>query len=126
MIQEREKTIFEWLRHIQLEWGLNLSQLSALTHIEEEKLTRMLGRSLDESEAEFAATVPPGFETVPPLIGIYRKLSQRYPNRDDQVKWLFTEHKDFGGNKPIDVAASSVANLFWIGYTLDSQGRESK
>jgi hypothetical protein len=70
--------------------------------------------------SDVTGTLPPGFESTAPLIAIYRKLAARYPKTEDQVKWLFSDHRDFGGSKPIDVAASSLENLYWVGYYLDS------
>jgi len=75
---------------------------------------------LTMKSSEISGTLPPGLESAAPLIAIYRKLAARYPKTEDQVKWLFTEHRDFGGLKPIDVAASSLENLYWVGYYLDS------
>ena len=109
-------TVPEWIRRIQLEWELAPAQLAGLLRLEPAKLERLLALRPDE----IAGTLPPGLESASPLIAIYRKLAARYPKTEDQVKWLFTEHRDFGGAKPIDVAASSLENLYWVGYYLDS------
>ena len=111
-----ELSVTEWIRHIQIEWGLNAEQLAPLLRVERSELDRLLA----EREPSYAGTFPIGFETAAPVISIFRKLSARYPKNEDQVKWLFTEHPDFGGAKPIDVAVSSLENLYWVGYYLDS------
>ena len=114
-----DRTVPEWLRHIQLEWSLAPEQMANLLHVDLISLEKILAaKSADESP--YAPTVPPGFESAPPLIKIYRKLAARHRSNEEQVKWLFTEHPDFGGSKPIDVAASSLENLFWLGYYLDA------
>jgi hypothetical protein len=64
-------------------------------------------------------------DTAVPLVSIYKKLMAKFPNVEEQVKWLFQESEDFGGAKPIDVAASSLQNLMWVGYYLDSSSRKS-
>lgn len=111
-----DRTVPEWVRHIQLEWALSPAQLAGLLRVDGERLDRLLA----EKHGEVSGTLPPGLESAAPLIAIYRKLAARYPKSEDQVKWLFTEHPDFGGAKPIDVAASSLENLYWVGYYLDS------
>ena len=99
-------------------------QLAALLRVEPALLDRWIGVGIEtrnESDSsEFSGTIPPGLESAAPLIAIYRKLAARYPEIEEQVKWLFSEHQEFGGAKPIDVAASSLENLYWVGYFLDS------
>jgi len=111
-----ERSVPEWIRMIQLEWALTPAQLSGILRVDPDRLERLLAMKMEEG----MATIPPGFESAAPLISIYRKLAARYPNSEDQVKWLFTDHRDFGGVKPIDVAASSLENLYWVGYYLES------
>ncbi|MBS1962719.1 MAG: DUF2384 domain-containing protein [Bdellovibrionales bacterium] len=108
-----DRSVPEWVRHIQIEWELSPGQIAALIRVDPARLPELL-------ETKSTATLPPGLESAAPLIAIYRKLAARYPKTEDQVKWLFTEHRDFGGSKPIDVAASSLENLYWVGYYLDS------
>lgn len=108
-----ERSVPEWVRHIQVEWELGPQQIAALIRVDPARLPDLLA-------AKSGATLPPGLESAAPLIAIYRKLAARFPKTEDQVKWLFTEHRDFGGSKPIDVAASSLENLYWVGYYLDS------
>ena len=120
----QERSLIEWLRHIQIEWGLKAEKLSALIHISESALSKFLDPESPESKTQ--ATVPTGLENAPPLVQIYKNLSRTYPDPDQQVAWLFTPHKDFGNQKPIDVAAGSVENLFWIAYTLETQAHQAK
>lgn len=111
-----DRSVPEWVRHIQLEWALSPAQLAGILRVESDRLDSLLS----VKHGENSATLPIGLESAAPLVAIYRKLAARYPNTEDQVKWLFTEHRDFGGAKPIDVAASSLENLYWVGYYLDS------
>lgn len=111
-----ERSVPDWIRVIQIEWSLTPSQLSGLLRVHSEKIESLLAMK----NSDFSGTIPVGVEAAAPLIAIYRKLAARYPNPEDQVKWLFTDHPDFGGGKPIDVAASSLENLYWVGYYLDS------
>jgi hypothetical protein len=119
---DNERSVEDWLRHIQLAWELRLEQMAGLLHLEESRLAEIIGPKalLKRESTEIGATVPPGLESAVPLIAIYRRLSARFPKTEDQVNWLFTGHADFGGAKPIDVAASSLENLYWIGYYLDA------
>ncbi len=115
MAFDTDRSVPDWLRVIRLEWGLEPSQLAAILRLPPARLEEVLA---DASRSE--ATIPPGLDAAAPLIAIYRKLAARYPSSEEQVKWLFSEHPDFGGAKPIDVAASSLENLYWVGYYLDS------
>lgn len=110
------RTVPEWLRHIQLEWELTPVQMAGLLRVETSELMKWIG----SSAPAFTGTIPSGMDSAAPLIAVYRKLAARFPKTEDQVKWLFTEHQDFGGAKPIEVAASSLENLYWVGYFLDS------
>ncbi len=107
-----DRSVPEWLRVIQLEWSLTPEQLAALL--------RVKVSAIENIDPNFTGTLPPGLEAAAPLISIYRKLAARFPNSEEQVKWLFSEHQEFGGSKPIDVAMSSLENLYWVGYFLDS------
>lgn len=111
-----EFTVPQWLRHIQIEWSLTPAQLAGLLRVETEDLLLWLGANAPA----FTGTIPPGLGSAAPVIAVYRKLAARFPKTEDQVKWLFSEHQEFGGAKPIDVATSSLENLYWVGYFLDS------
>lgn len=121
-----ERSVAEWLRRIQIEWALTPEQLSGILRVDLAALEKQLTTGEKNPVPEFSGTIPPGFEAAAPLIAIYRKLAARFPNSEDQVKWLFTEHQEFGGAKPIDVATSSLENLYWVGYFLDSSPANAK
>ena len=115
------ESVYEALDRMQSDWGLSAGQMASLTHV---SLDVYLGWVMEgRGKKQHDATIPSGMETAVPLIAIYRRLKTRFPRREEQVKWLFAENKDFGGNKPIDVAASSIENLYWVGYYLES-GRD--
>ncbi len=116
MIEER--TVPQWLRKIRVEWGLEPAQFAGLLRVPIDAIEHLLESAGGDSPSQ--PTIPPGFDAAAPLIAIYRRLATRYPKGEEQVKWLFTAHPDFGGAKPIDVAASSLENLYWVGYYLDS------
>lgn len=106
-----DRSVYDWLKHICESWGLSQEQLVQILKC----------KSQDLALAEFSqATVPAGLDCAPPLIQIYKKLVARYPDTEKQLEWLFKSHPDFGGAKPIDVAASSTENLFWLAYYLES------
>lgn len=114
-----ERTVIEWLRRIRVEWGLTPDRMAAILRVDAAFLAAQL-ESPARPDSDHGPTVPPGLESAPPLIAIYRRLSAKYPSPEDQVKWLFTAHKDFGESKPIDVASSSLENLYWVGYYLET------
>lgn len=104
------------LTRIQKEWGLSDEQMAALSHVDVSTYARWV-----VSPPSSEASIPPGMDNAVPLASIYRALCRRFPDKaEEQVSWLFKGHADFGGNKPIDIAASSVENLYWLSYYLES------
>lgn len=119
-----DRHLLAWIRAIRLEWNLELPQLARLVHADEATLARFL--ALSPAQAAELPTIPVGLDHAPALVSIYRRLRALYPRIEDQVKWLFTSHPDFGGEKPVEVAASSVANLLWVAYALESAAALAK
>ena len=111
-------SIVEWLRRILLDWDLSTEKMALLTHTPEQVLTKYF--SMSEEAAHLLPSVPEGLENTVPFISIYKRLKEKFPGTEEQVKWLFTEHADFGNNKPIDVIAQTQENLSWVSYYLES------
>lgn len=103
------------LREIQDEWGIPLEGLAKMMSVPEERLQDWLSQPL-ESEG----TLPPGLETLAPLLTIYRRLRQKLPSVEDQLKWLTQANKDFGDHPPLEILSSSVENLYWVSYYLET------
>src|SRR5438270_2717314 len=112
-------SVFEGLRSVQEKWGLSSSQLAALTHVTPEKFESWL-ESAPHTEAQAEALVPPDAKCAVALLHVFKRVRDRYPEVDKQVEWLMSPHPDFGGNRPMDVAASSPENLLWLGYYLET------
>jgi hypothetical protein len=108
-------TLSEQLAHIQDEWGMSDEQMATLIHTDTETYRKWLKIRKSES------TIPEGMDNVVPLVAIHARLKARHAKSEAQAKWLLTPNKDFDNNKPIDVAASSPQNLFWLAYYLESQ-----
>ncbi len=109
------------LRRIQVEWNLDVEQLAGLIHQNIENTKQFLDNdhpSLQNSNA----LVPLGLESAVPLLNLFEKLKLKYPNTEDQKKWLTTEHPDFGDLKPIQVILMSHEHSLWISYYLQSSG----
>jgi hypothetical protein len=111
------ETLYQTLERIQQEWGMSNQQIAAMAHVDEQTYIRWLeeGRT-----AVNPPSIPFGMDNAVPIVSIYKALRRRFPDSDDRMKWLFKENSDFGGNKPIDIVASSVENLFWVSYYLES------
>jgi hypothetical protein len=107
-------TLSDHLTRIQDDWGMTDEQICALTHSDIETYRSWLSLKSD-------ATIPAGMENVVPLLAIHKHLKARFAKPEAQAKWLLTPNKDFDNNKPLDVAASSPQNLFWLAYYLESQ-----
>jgi len=115
-----DETLVQSLRKIQLEWGLSHEQMAALAHVSLPIYESWLS-SRQECEVNVEqASIPSGMETAVPVLSIYRSLCVLHPNTEDQAKWLLSDNPHFSGNKPMDVAASSLENLYWVAYYLDS------
>lgn len=112
-----DETLNESLERIQQEWGLSDLQMASLTHVDEQTYAgwKVKNRSIIAD----APAIPSGMSTAVPVVSIYKALVRNFPEADDRIEWLFKENNDFGGNKPIDIATSSVENLFWMSYYLD-------
>jgi hypothetical protein len=113
----QNETLYQALEQIQQEWELTDAQMARLMHVDESTYSRWMqeGRTVENPPV-----VPLGMDTALPLVSIYKSLLRRFSDIEERVKWLFKENPDFGGNKPIDIATSSVENLFWVSYYLDS------
>lgn len=110
--------LIESLKVIKTEWELDAEKLSALTHVSETVLDHFL--KLDQASEGELPSIPQGLESSVALVSIYQKLKKKFPNTEDQLKWLFAEHQDFGGNKPIDIISQSKDDLLWVSYYLES------
>jgi hypothetical protein len=112
------QTLTEKLAQVQGRWGLKDEQLAALAHVDVQTWRGWLARDPDAS----GATVPLGMESAVPVLNIFHRLEKRFgPGKEAEVaRWLSEPHVDFGGQPPLDVAASSLENLFWVSYYLDS------
>jgi hypothetical protein len=111
------ETLCQSLKRIQQEWGLTDSQIAAVIHMD---LNTYLEKMAEYKDRLDLPTIPRGMDTAVPVVSIYKSLARRFPETENQVKWLFEKNNDFGGNKPIDITISSVDNLFWVSYYLDS------
>lgn len=112
--------LIESLKTIQLEWELDQEKLSAITHTPISELSRYL--TITREEETRLPSVPTGLENTVALVSVFKNLKKKFPNTEDQLKWLFAEHQDFGGFKPIDIMSQTKDNLFWVSYYLESAG----
>ncbi len=110
--------LIENLRQVQRDWGLTDAQMGALTHVSPETYRGWLLR--EAGPAVTSPTIPSGMETAVPLIAIHKRLQKKLKDPEEQVKWLTSPHQDFDGNAPYGVAISSIENLYWLSYYLDS------
>ncbi len=106
-------TLWEALLRVQRDWKLGDPEMAALSHVD---LETFLAWNPTPEEG----TIPRGMASAMGVVSLHQKLARKYPKTDDQVQWLITGHKDFDGNKPMDIALSSPENLLWLSYYLDS------
>jgi hypothetical protein len=111
-------TLYQLHEDIQQNWGLSNEQMSRLAHVDVLTYERWLEEGRNSINPP---SVPSGMDNAVPIVSIYKALQRKFPEFENQVKWLFEKNPDFDNNKPIDVATSSVGNLFWISYYLDTK-----
>jgi len=107
-------TLPQLLRRLMLDWGIGADQAAALCRVSPEVFGEWLVRDVSAE-----GTVPSGMDNAVPLVAVYKRL-QAFKPGEEGPKWLFSAHPEFGNEKPIDVMASSLENLYWVSYWLDS------
>ncbi len=121
MTIEDQPTLPVLLRRIQLDWGMDSTQMASLAHVDVATYEGWVA-SKPEPEAVSSAipqpTVPPGMDNAVPLVSIYRRLSAVVSSPEEQVQWLVKPHSAFDQNPPVDVMRSSLANLNWVAYFM--------
>lgn len=118
--------VIEDLRKIMIDWQISLAELAQISGLNEENLKSFLSSNASNDQASLSnATVAAGFEALVPLIAIWKKLKLKYPNPEDQNKWLTTPHPDFENHKPLVVMAMSPEHMSWVAYYLDSSLKNS-
>lgn len=113
-----ELSLIAFLRKIQVEWELNLEQLSRISHVEVQVLKRYIDFS--QAEIEQLPTIPPGMDPAVPLVSIFRNLKRKIADSEKLNQWLKEPNELFEGNRPIEVMAMSPQHLMWVSYTLES------
>ncbi|MGZ3689655.1 MAG: antitoxin Xre/MbcA/ParS toxin-binding domain-containing protein [Bdellovibrionota bacterium] len=109
-----DESLSQALARIQAEWSMTNAEMARLAQIPEAVYKTWLTRG-DES-----ATIPSGMDNAVPLVRIHQILARWFPAAEEQLKWLSTPHKDFGGNRPVDIAATSPERLQWLAYYLET------
>ena len=112
-----DESIYDALARVRGSWGLSVEQMAAVVQVPAQTYMRWM---MERSPAEGSGTVPRGMECALPILAIHQRLNSRFSSIEEQVKWLFTTHADFGNRKPIDIIASSPENSAWVAYYLDS------
>ena len=109
-----EATLPQLLRSLMLDWGIGPGQAAAFCRVSPEVFAEWLSRDVSGE-----GSVPAGMDNAVPLVAVYKRL-QAFKPGEEGLKWLFSAHPEFGNEKPIDVMASSLENLYWVSYWLDS------
>ena len=112
---ENQLRLPQLLANIQERFGFSEDQMAALSHVDLKTYDSWI-----QGPATSEATIPPGMENAAFVVAIFKSLAKKYPDQEEQAKWLLTEHADFGKLKPLDVASSSQENLAWLCYYLES------
>ena len=113
-----ELHLIQWLRRIQQSWELDLPALAKITHVSEENLKKFL--SVSPAKLEEYPTVPAGLSDAMPLVSLFKRLQEEYPDPEAQNLWLKTPNSVLEGRTPIDAIAISPDHLAYVSYVVES------
>ena len=110
--------LVEWLHKIQTAWELDLQALSRVSHIPEPTLQIYLSMSPDEVSA--LSTVPAELTHAVPLVSLFKRIQEAYPDPKEQNFWLKTSNSVLEGQIPVDAISISPSHLAYVSYVVES------
>jgi hypothetical protein len=119
-----ELHLIQWLRRIQQSWELDLPSLVRITHVSEEVLKKFL--AVSSSDLDQYPTVPHELSDAMPLVALFKRLQEEYPDPKALNEWLKTPNSVLEGQIPIDAIALSPEHLAYVTYVVESGLRLQK
>jgi hypothetical protein len=110
--------LVQWLRKIQTTWELELQALSRVSHIPETTLQSYLAMSPDEITK--LPTVPAELSHAVPLVSLFKRIQETYPDPKEQNFWLKTSNSVLEGQVPVDAISISPSHLAYVSYVVES------
>ena len=110
--------LVEWLRRIRADWELDLSSFARITHVSEEVLKKYL--AIHSAELAEYPSVPSELANAMPLVSLFKRIREEYPDLEAQSFWLKTPNSVLDGNSPIDAIAISPEHLAYVSYVVES------
>jgi hypothetical protein len=110
--------LIQWLRRIQQSWELDLPTLARITHVSEEILKKYL--AVSAADLENYPTVPEALGDAMPLVSLFKRLQEEYPDPEAQNFWLKTPNSVLEGQTPIEAIAISPEHLAYVSYVVES------
>jgi len=108
----------ERLNRLKSDWDIGNEQVSSISGVTLVRLTEAL-RSGEEE-------LPLDLGELRPILAVHARLSEIYPNPDDQLKWLAQPNEAFEGKTPTELMRQGNEEMNWIAYVLSSVADEKK
>ena len=110
--------LIEWLLVIQKNWELDFRSLAEISHVSETNLKKYL-------EADFKTlsdipTLPEELINAMPLVSLFKRIQEEYPDPEAQSIWLKTPNSVFDGHAPLIAIAISPEHLAFVSYVVES------
>jgi hypothetical protein len=110
--------LVEWLRRIQQSWELDLPSFARITHVSEEVLKKYL--AIHSAKLADYPSVPAELSDAMPLVSLFKRLQEEYPDPKAQNVWLKTANSVLEGRTPIEAIAISAEHLAYVSYVVES------
>lgn len=117
----RSPIMMSWVEHIhrlKSDWGIGIEQVSTISEVPLERLVEALRRGDEE--------LPMDLGGLRPILAIHTRLSEIYPDADDQLKWLSQPNEAFEGKTPTELMRQGSEEMNWIAYVLTSVAASKK
>jgi hypothetical protein len=113
-----EMHLVQWLRRIQQAWELDLLTFARISHLSEATLKEFF--ALSAKELALLPTIPEKLSAAVPLVSLFKRIQEVYPDPKAQNEWLKNPNSVLEGQVPVDVIALSPEHLSYVSYVVES------
>ncbi len=98
-----------------------MASLSRLAHVPEATLKTFL--AMTHEKLNELPTVPAELAPAVPLVSLFKRIQERYPDAKAQNDWLKSPNTVLENQVPVDVMALSPEHLAYVSYVVESSLR---
>ncbi len=113
--------MMSWIEHLnrlKSDWGIGIEQVSSISGVTAGRLVEALQAGEEE--------LPIDLGELRPILAVHARLSEIYPNPEDQLKWLAQPNEAFEGKTPTELMRQGNEEMNWIAYVLTSVAAAKK